>query len=158
MNFKTMVCPEDSVTTQYGSHATHATLEMSAQSVGGAELSGEYYEQHPIATNCSSIHNLHVCILCHLSQEWTKLERAEGAPWPAERSSHAACCLNYGQDHPQVLVTGGADKNGNALSDMWILDVQSGRWREVSGDVHTNVWLVQSQHYLSLQFYSIWTN
>ena len=102
---------------------------------------------------------MYVCIklLCHLSQEWTKLERPEGAPWPAERSSHAACCLNYGQDHPQVLVTGGADMNGNALSDMWILDVQSGRWREVSGNVHTNVWLVQSQHHLSLQFYSIWT-
>ena len=108
-------------------------------------------------TSRSRIHNLYVCILCHLSQEWTKLERAEGAPWPAERSDHAACCLNYEQDHPQVLVTGGWDKNGNTINDMWILDVQSGRWREVSGDVHRNVWLVQSQHYLSLQFYSIWT-
>ena len=96
-------------------------------------------------------------ILHHLSQEWTKLERAEGAPWPAERSTHAACCLNYGQDHPQLLVTGGLDRNDNTLNDMWILDVKSGRWREVKDNVHVNVWLVQSQYYLILQFYSTWT-
>jgi len=57
-----------------------------------------------------------------------------------------------------VLVTGGRDKNDNTLNDMWILDVKSGRWREVRDDVHVNVWLVQSQYYLSLQFYSIWTS
>lgn len=77
----------------------------------------------------------------HLSKEWKKLERLEGAPWPVERSAHAACCLNYGEEHPQLLVTGGTDKIGNILQDAWILDVMSGRWRkvsgrEVSGDVH----------------------
>ena len=82
---------------------------------------------------------MYVCVLCHLSQEWTKLERAEGAPWPVERSSHDACCLNYGEERPQLLVTGGWDKNGNTLQDAWILDVNTGRWREVSGDVHMNV-------------------
>ena len=92
-----------------------------------------------------------VCILHHLSQEWTKLERPTGAPWPAERASHAACCLNFGQDHPQVLVTGGLDKNGNTLNDIWILDIKSGMWREVSSDVHTNVCLLQPQHHLRLQ-------
>ena len=70
----------------------------------------------------------------HLFQEWTKLEKPEGAPWPAGRDSHAACCLNYGEEHPQLLVTGGVDNNGNSLSDAWILDVNTGRWREVSGD------------------------
>ena len=73
-----------------------------------------------------------MCVLHHLSQEWTKLERPKGAPWPKERDSHAACCLNYGQDDPQVLVTGGVDKYLDVLSDMWILDIKSGRWREVS--------------------------
>ena len=61
-----------------------------------------------------------------------------GAPWPVERASHAACCLNYGEEHSQLLVTGGLDKNDNyttTLQDAWILDVNSGRWREVSGDV-----------------------
>ena len=74
-------------------------------------------------------------VLCHLSQEWTKLEKLGGAPWPIERTAHAACCLNYGE----LLVTGGLDKNGTTLQDAWILDVKSGRWREVSGDVHMNV-------------------
>ena len=75
--------------------------------------------------------------ICHLSQEWTKLERPEGASWPVERASHAACCLNYGEEQPQLLVTGGVDNVDNILQDAWILDVKSGRWREVSGsDVH----------------------
>ena len=77
---------------------------------------------------------MHVYVLCHLSQQWTKLERAEGAPWPVGRSSHAACCLNYGEEHPQLLITGGVDIYDNTLQDAWILDVNSGRWREVSGD------------------------
>ena len=72
--------------------------------------------------------------MCHLSQESTKLERPEGAPWPVERDSHAACCLNYGEENPQLLVTGGVDNNGNTLQDAWVLDVNSWRWREVSGD------------------------
>ena len=66
-----------------------------------------------------------------------------GAPWPVERASHAAICLNYGEEHPQLLVTGGVDNNGNTLGDAWILDVKSGRWREVSDNVHLNVRLVQ---------------
>ena len=79
-------------------------------------------------------------VLYHLSQEWTKLERPEEAPWPVERIAHAACCLNYGEEHPQLLVTGGLDKNDTTLQDAWILDVNSGRWRRVSsGDVHMNV-------------------
>ena len=57
-----------------------------------------------------------------------------GAPWPVERASHAACCLNYGEEHPQLLVTGGVDNNGTTLQDAWILDVKSGRWSEVNGD------------------------
>ena len=62
--------------------------------------------------------------------------RPEGVPWPVGRTRHAACCLNYGEEHPQLLVTGGVDTNDNALQDAWILDVKSGRWREVSGDVY----------------------
>ena len=68
-----------------------------------------------------------------MSQEWTKLERLKGTPWPVERSAHAATCLNYGEEHPQLLITGGVNTNGTTLSDAWILDVNSGRWRRVSG-------------------------
>ena len=67
-------------------------------------------------------------------QEWTKLEKSEEASWPVERSAHAACCLNYGEEHPQLLVTGGLGKNNNALQDAWILDVKSREWREVCHD------------------------
>ena len=77
-----------------------------------------------------------------MCQHWTKLEKTEGAPWPVGRDSHAACCLNFGEEDPQLLVTGGVDEsvkvtggvdnNGNTLSDAWILDVKSRRWREVS--------------------------
>ena len=48
-----------------------------------------------------------------------------------ERVDHAACCLNFGDVHPQLLVTGGVDKKGKTLSDAWLLDINTGRWREV---------------------------
>ena len=40
-------------------------------------------------------------------------------------------CLGFEMDHPQVLVMGGMDRNGEVCSDMWLLDVVSGRWSEV---------------------------
>ena len=60
------------------------------------------------------------------------------------RSSHAACCINYGEDHPQVLVSGGVVFNSHrheALSDLWLLDVDSAKWKEVSY-VHVVKYLV----------------
>ena len=39
----------------------------------------------------------------------------------------------YGGDHPQLLVTEG-DDGTTFLSDVWLLDLQSGRWREVRVD------------------------
>ncbi len=55
-----------------------------------------------------------------------------GDPWPVERQVHAACCLNYGQDHPQLLVHGGVGKGSNVLGDMLILDTDTGKWTEAS--------------------------
>ena len=54
-----------------------------------------------------------------------------GAPQPVERRYHGACCLNYGEDHPKVLIHGGLDIDLNVLGDMWILDVNSCKWTEV---------------------------
>ena len=51
------------------------------------------------------------------------------------RQSHAAVCLGYGGDHPQLLVTGGLDKDCTVLSDIWVLDLQFLRWKEVSREV-----------------------
>ena len=50
---------------------------------------------------------------------------------PVERSHHGACCLNYDEDHPKVLISGGRDEQDDVLSDMWILDVNIGKWTEV---------------------------
>ena len=44
---------------------------------------------------------------------------------------HGACCLNYGENLPKVLISGGLDKGYNVLGDMWILDVYSGKWTVV---------------------------
>ena len=63
-------------------------------------------------------------------QHWSKLDYHEGEPCPVGRSGHAAVCLGYG-DHPQLLVTGGRGVANKVLGDAWMLDVQSGRWREV---------------------------
>ena len=59
----------------------------------------------------------------------------EGESCPVGRSRHAAVCLGYGGDHSRLLITGGLSVGNKVLSDSWILDLQSGRWREVSVDV-----------------------
>ena len=61
-------------------------------------------------------------------QHWSKVDPQEGEPWPVGRSYPAAVCVGYG-DRPQLLVTGGW--GFSPLSDMWLLDVDTGRWREV---------------------------
>ena len=50
-----------------------------------------------------------------------------------KRGSHATVCLDYGGVRPQLVVTEGSDgSSGNILNDVWIMDVQSGMWKEVS--------------------------
>ena len=53
-------------------------------------------------------------------------------PWPEARAFHAACCLNYGQQFPQLLVTGGLGKDRKLLGDIWTLDIERGKWRKVT--------------------------
>ena len=80
-------------------------------------------------------YDVHVYMLymhtCTILQNWTKLNKSGGGPWPEERSSHAAVCLNYGQQYPQLLVTGGLDRQSKPLADVWILDIERGSWRKV---------------------------
>ena len=59
------------------------------------------------------------------------MEALQGEPWPVGRSRHAACCLNYGEDHPKLLVFGGVDNADKTLRDMWVFDVDTGQWTEV---------------------------
>ena len=63
-------------------------------------------------------------------QHFSKMD-TQGESCPEGRYSPAAVCLGYGGDNPQLLVTGGWTSGGDVLSDVWLLDVQSGRWREV---------------------------
>ena len=73
-----------------------------------------------------------VCSTIHfILQNWTKLNKSGGGPWPEERTGHGAVCLNYGQQYPQLLVTGGLDKQGKPLADVLILDMERGSWRKV---------------------------
>ena len=59
------------------------------------------------------------------------MEPVPGVPQPVGRSNHAACCLNYNDDHPKLLISGGVDKDNHVLGDARILDVDSGKWTEV---------------------------
>ena len=63
-------------------------------------------------------------------QHFSKMD-TQGESCPKGRGFHAAVCLGYGGDYPQLLVTGGWAGGDDVLSDVWLLDVQSGRWREV---------------------------
>ena len=65
-------------------------------------------------------------------QHWSKLDHQEGVPRPVERGGHVAVCLGYGGDNLKLLVTGGVDANYVTLSDVWILDLDSRKWKEVS--------------------------
>lgn len=55
-------------------------------------------------------------------------------PWPKGRAGHAACCLGYGEENPQLLITNGltmGDKELNLLADAWLFDVTSEKWEKV---------------------------
>ena len=74
---------------------------------------------------------MYTCTIRFILQNWTKLNKSGGGPWPEGRSHHAAVCLNYGQQYPQLLVTGGWDRQDKPLADLWILDIERGSWRKV---------------------------
>ena len=60
------------------------------------------------------------------------MEYPEGEPCPAGRNDHAAVCLGQGT-RPQLVVHGGLGfRDLNDDDVLWILDVESGRWKEVS--------------------------
>ena len=61
-------------------------------------------------------------------QHFSKMD-TQGESCPRGRDEHTAVCLGYGGDHPQLFVTGGF--GSGVLSDVWMLDVQSWRWKKV---------------------------
>ena len=86
----------------------------------------------------------------YFTQNWRKLNKSGDGPWPEERFYHAACCLNYGQQFPQLLVSGGLDRQRKPLEDLWILDIERGNWRKVRQTFHhflLCIWFVY-EHYV----------
>lgn len=55
------------------------------------------------------------------------------------RSAHATCCLGFGTEHPQLLMSGGIGDDWKTLKDCWLFDVSSRSWKEV------RVWTVLCQ-------------
>ena len=50
-------------------------------------------------------------------------------PWPVGRDDHSACVKNG--TCPLLLSIGGVSNQFNTLGDLWILDIDSGRWKQV---------------------------
>ena len=69
------------------------------------------------------------------TQNWRKLKKSGDGLWPEERTVHAACCLNYGQQFPQLLLSGGLDRQYKPLADLWI-HIERGNWRKVRQTFH----------------------
>ncbi len=61
---------------------------------------------------------------------FTKLVYPYGAPQPSPRSGHAAVCLDYNTNNPQLLVIGGHDDK-KTFNNVWCLDVQAQSWQQV---------------------------
>ena len=64
-------------------------------------------------------------------QTVSELKRKKGQPWPTGRDAHAACCLGFGSDNPQLLIIGGIDSYDKTIGDAWIFDFSSQTWRKV---------------------------
>ena len=67
-------------------------------------------------------------------QNWSKLGDQQSTigrqQWPVGRDSHASCVLSDAP-HPQILISGGWDKDNQPLNDAWILDVHRKHWKKV---------------------------
>ncbi len=55
----------------------------------------------------------------------------DGAPQPSPRSTHAAVCIDYNRNSPQLLVIGGGQDGKETFSDVWCLNVPAQSWQQV---------------------------
>ena len=92
-------------------------------------------QNYVISRTWTHCHNYCTCaiivIIFYSLQHWSTLNKSGAGPWPEGRSHHAACCLNYGDEYPQLLVTGGLDRQGKPLADIWTLGIKRGSWKKV---------------------------
>ena len=103
--------------------------------MGREMVQGAYLPVKTYTSAWSRINNLTIPDVQYFMQHWRKLGHQEGEPCPVGRGSHSAVCLGYGGDHPHLFITGGIDKNNTVLNDAWMLDLQSGKWKEVTNSI-----------------------
>ena len=73
------------------------------------------------------------CIdLTFVFQEITRIEGKPGEVWPVVTvGHHAACCLGFNTDHPQLMVSGGRSSQDEPLGGVWLFDIITNKWKEV---------------------------
>ena len=68
-----------------------------------------------------------------------RIEAKQGELWPVVTvGQHAACCLGFNTEHPQLLVIGGRTCHDKGLRDVWKFDLASKQWENVS-PIHTRL-------------------
>ena len=56
------------------------------------------------------------------------------------RECHSAVCVGYGGDKPQLVIIHGRNvDDGGALKDVWMLDINSGMWKEVGETLTSSI-------------------
>ena len=79
----------------------------------------------------SNIHNLHTI----LKQNYTEVCESNPRAPPNRVGYHAVSCIGFSSGRPQMLLSGGRhDHNPDSepLGDIWMFDLQSRKWKEVS--------------------------
>ena len=52
--------------------------------------------------------------------------------WPeVTLGHHAACCLGFNSEHPQLLVSGGRTCYDKGLKDVWAFNLSQKKWKHV---------------------------
>ena len=65
-----------------------------------------------------------------------RIEAKQGELWPVVTiGQHAACCLGFNTEHPQLLVTGGRSNGDTPIEGTWCFDVAKKRWTEVINNI-----------------------
>ena len=81
-------------------------------------------------------------LICFFLQEWSgPFKPVQDEKWPCARGLHAAACLvdpesKIAEEEQYVIVVWGQGVDAKHVPDIWILHVQSMKWKEVSYTVY----------------------
>ena len=93
-----------------------------------------HHEYHYFHVTTQAHTQLFASFLCIYSQHITIPEIKGDKLPPLRLGQHAACCLRLSADNPHLLVSGGrlSVRMQPPLKDMWLLNLTSWTWQEVS--------------------------